>query len=55
MAELAVGLLYAVAALSALAVWLAGVSPVAYAGVAAFALHCLWQVATIDPADKVAR
>ena len=51
--RLAVGLLYAIStALSGLAVWLAGVSPVAYAGVAAFALHCLWQVATIDPTDK---
>lgn len=49
----AVGLMYAVAvALSALAVHLAGVSPLAYAGVAAFAAHCAWQVATIDPADK---
>lgn len=49
----AVGLMYAVAvALSALAVHLAAVSPLAYAGVAAFAIHCAWQVATIDAGDK---
>lgn len=49
----AVALMYAVAAtLSALAVHLAGVSPLAYAGVAAFAAHCAWQVLRIDPADK---
>jgi len=49
----AVGLMYALSvALSALAVHLSGVSPLAYAGVAAFAIHCAWQVATIDPADK---
>lgn len=49
----AVGLMYAVAvALSALAVYLAGVSPLAYAGVAAFAAHCAWQVATIAADDK---
>ena len=49
----AVGLMYAVATmLSALAVHLAGVSPLAYAGVAAFAAHCAWQVLRIDPDDK---
>ena len=49
----AVGLMYAVSvALSALAVHLSGVSPLAYAGVAALAAHLAWQVATIDPADK---
>ncbi len=49
----AVGLMYAAAVgLSALAVHLAGVSPLAYAGVAAFATHLAWQTATIDPQDK---
>ena len=49
----AVGLMYAVATmLSALAVHLAGVSPLAYAGVVAFAAHCAWQVLRIDPDDK---
>ncbi len=49
----AVGLMYALSvALSALAVHLAGVSALAYAGVAAFAAHCAWQVATIDPQDR---
>lgn len=49
----AVGLMYAISTvLSALAVHLSGVSPLAYAGVAAFAAHCAWQVATIAPADK---
>jgi len=49
----AVGLMYAVSvALSALAVRLADVSPLAYAGVAAFAAHLAWQVAAIDPRDK---
>ncbi|MEI2735115.1 MAG: 4-hydroxybenzoate octaprenyltransferase [Rhodoblastus sp.] len=49
----AVGLMYGLSVgLSALAVHLAGVSPLAYAGVAAFAAHCGWQVATVDPADK---
>ena len=49
----AVGLMYAISTvLSALAVHMSGVSPLAYAGVAAFAAHCAWQVATIAPADK---
>jgi len=49
----AVGLMYAISvALSGLAAHLCGGSQFAYAGVAAFALHCLWQVARIDPADK---
>mgnify|MGYP000884920553 CR=1 FL=1 len=49
----AVGAMYAAAvALSAAAVHVAGVSPIAYAGVAAFAAHLAWQVATIEPGDK---
>ncbi|MFV0280633.1 MAG: 4-hydroxybenzoate octaprenyltransferase [Rhodoblastus sp.] len=49
----AVGLMYALSvAFSALAVYLAGVSPIAYVGVAAFAAHLAWQVAKIAPGDK---
>lgn len=49
----AVGLMYALSvALAAAAVFASGVSPIAYAGVAAYAAHLAWQVASIAPGDK---
>ena len=50
--RLGVGAFYAAAAAAAAwAVALVGGGALAYAGVAAFAAHCAWQVATIAPGD----